>query len=355
MPCCLDDVPEGKCSDVGGIDRPDDACCVAASSVWMCEDWFHGRVVDDCHDCFGLPPPPPSVCEPIGNQGFVLDPIPLSSSHGREHCLRLDNFMDIAGEVVFSCVDVRWWYVTTPTPRLVVAGVVHQQASQSYLPWGVSSMQWKVYMYYAMDGLSSQATDTVFVIYNNNAAFTYSGRQLAGLSLELTLGVRFIHDPRSDYLYVAEGWLTSDNAFDDRGVQDWTGLLDCVDDPKFPPPPPDPRQNWCCECTAYLPSLVCFEEYATDPSGSPCGRGGFLKCDVIESCDTCGCYTNDDCQNSCCEYGRCVDPVNACGQCKGDELSCLEVECSVSLPCLSVDGVDILAELEELERKTANN
>jgi hypothetical protein len=61
---------------------------------------------------------------------------------------------------------------------------------------------------------------------------------------------------------------------------------------------------------------------------------------------------NADClPGDCCEQGFCQPTADACLKCADDPGfgDCTEVGCNVALPCLTVNGVDVLQALQALE------
>lgn len=344
---------EAQCSNFHGLDRPNDACCILAKSVWQCEDLLSGSVVSTCDDCMGPPPPPPPICVPTSQaQGGVG----LTPTSGDErppnYCLRLDGFKD-NGVVTFSCEEVFWAY--DGADELVVWGSVFG-GRDTGSAWS-NPQQWFIWARYtgiAPGQLSSATTAEVLVIYDDDESYTYSGQLRMGTSLDLSLNFRVGSEPRASTLYTAEGWLVSNDGFDEQGAQDWIVLLQC--EPDTPPPPSDPRRNWCCECEgSKKPAMAqCLQALPFDPSWRACGTLGELVCREVGECSECLCRTSADCATGeCCSMGTCEPTANACLKCPGEPgfTQCTEVGCSVAIDCVTVNGVNVLEALEALEQK----
>lgn len=333
-----------------GLDRPNDGCCILAKSAWQCEQMLNGAIVDSCDECTGPPPPPPPVCVPTDREqggramthlgGNVADP---------PYGLRLDGLNSVGQPVTFDLVNVFWYYDGADTLTIwgtVFGGLDVGSSWDSPQEWSV----WARYTGFSPSSLSTSTTDTVLVIYDDDEGYTYSGQHRMGSSLDLTLNFRVGSDPRAASIYTAEGWLKSDDGFSERGAQDWIALLKC--EPDTPPPPPDPRLTWCCECqgskTQAMPQ--CLENLPFDPSWTPCGTLGELICRPVADCADCLCRTNDDCgAGECCTMGSCEATADRCFKCPGDPAfqDCTQLNCNVEIPELLLDGVDLFAALLE--------
>lgn len=120
------------------------------------------------------------------------------------------------------------------------------------------------------------------------------------------------------------------------------GLLDCSD-------------QCAVMCCVNNGSPTC-ELSETCESGVFCeaGSGGCSMVTWMEPCRCLDCMVNDDCMvGECCVDDLCVTAGNACGKCPGDpgfEDPCTELECNVALPCLTVNGTNILDALEALDQ-----
>jgi len=317
----------------------------------MCTNIYKGTVIENCDECMGTPPPPPPVCKPTENaqRGTMLTHLGGNAA-SPDYCLRLDNFKNLGSPVTFECTNVVWEYDGTDV--LVIAGTVFGGKDVGSV-WD-APQEWTVWARYtgiASGSLTSPSTDVVLVIYDDDEAYTYSGVQRSGSSLDLSLNFRVGSDPRAAYLYTAEGWMSSNDDFSDSGAQDWIGLLEC--DSNVPPPPPDPRTNWCCACTVSSPS-VCIEDLPYNPSGAQCGTYGQLMCSAVEQCQDCLCSSNEECgSGECCTEGSCEPTADKCLKCPDEEGygNCLEIECNVALPSLTFNGMDILEKLGEHENE----
>jgi hypothetical protein len=73
-----------------------------------------------------------------------------------------------------------------------------------------------------------------------------------------------------------------------------------------------------------------------------------------QPCRCLECASNDDCfANECCVDGLCATVRSPCGKCPGDrgfDEPCTELECNVALPCLTVNGTNIMEALEALDQ-----
>lgn len=120
------------------------------------------------------------------------------------------------------------------------------------------------------------------------------------------------------------------------------GLLDC----------PNQCAVMCCVDNG---TSTC-ELAQTCASGVFCeaGSGSCSMVTWMEPCRCLACVANDDCvPGECCVDELCVTADNACGKCPGDpgfENACTALECNVALPCLTVNGTNILDALEALDQ-----